>query len=238
MLFIYIHMARGLYFDSYSTYLRVWRRGAVLYVITIAICFLGYVLPWGQMRYWGATVITNLFSVIPLAGPRVVRLMWGGYTVGGPTLNRFYSFHFLLPFVMVPLVGLHLHFLHKLGSSNPLGVDGDDGDLVPFHPYYTLADLQGIIGACFVLDLLVCEYPYLLGDPENFVPANPLNTPIHIKPEWYFLPYYAILRSIPYKGWGVLAITVAVALPFIIPTFFKAGIYQGVHNVIGREWFF
>ena len=149
----------------------------------MAVCFLGYVLPWGQISYWGATVITSLFRVVPVIGNHLVRLMWGGYTVGGPTLNRFYSFHFLLPFTIIPLSMAHLHFLHKLGSSNPLGVDGDDGECIPFHPVYRIRDLGGVIVTCFVLSVLVFEFPRLLGDPENYIPANPLLTPIHIKPE-------------------------------------------------------
>lgn len=158
--------------------------------------------------------------------------------MGGPTLTRFYSFHFLLPFTIIPFSMLHLFFLHKLGSSNPLGVDGDDGECIPFHPIYTVRDLAGVIITCFLLLILVFECPRLLGDPENFVPANPLLTPPHIKPEWYFLPLYAILRSIPHKGLGVCAIAGAILVLFILPSFYKNAKYQGVHNVIGRELYF
>lgn len=190
------------------------------------------------MRFWGATVITNLFTVIPVYGETLVRLIWGGFSVGGPTLNRFYSLHFLLPFSLLPLVGIHLFLLHETGSSNPLGVDGDEGEMVPFHPTYSAGDVLRAASLCLCLSVLINGFPDLLGEPDNWIPADPLSTPPHIKPEWYFLPFYAILRSIPHKTGGVIAIAMAIATLFLLPGLYKHSLYQGMHNTAGRDFFF
>ena len=212
---IYIHIARGIYYGSFF-YQEVWRIGVVILLLTIATAFIGYVLPWGQIRFWGATVITNLFSAIPYIGPALVEWLWGGFAVGNATLNRFFALHFMLPFVIAAMSALHLLFLHQTGSNNPLGIFAPQ-QMVPFHPYYTFKDLVGfvwLLGALILLSLLAPNY---LGDPENFIPANPMVTPLHIKPEWYFLWAYAILRSIPNKLGGVIAIFAAILVLLLLP---------------------
>src|ERR1700681_1452090 len=225
-LIVYIHLFRGLYYGSYK-YPRelLWILGVVILVLMIATAFMGYVLPWGQMSYWAATVITNLFSAIPLVGNKIVTLLWGGFTVGNPTLNRFFSLHYLLPFVIVAVVGLHLVALHQHGSNNPLGIDHKGPqDSIPFHPYYTIKDLFGLTVFLLIFSVFVFFYPNLLGDPQNYVPANPLQTPPDIVPEWYFLPFYAIWRSmtfnvlgIPSKLVGVLLMFSSILLLFVLP---------------------
>jgi len=203
----YIHIFRGLYFGSYKTPRELlWMLGVVILLLMMATAFMGYVLPWGQMSFWGATVITNLFSAIPLVGQHIVTWLWGGFAVDNATLNRFFSLHYLLPFVIVGVVVLHIIALHRFGSNNPLGIDmKGPQDSIPFHPYYTVKDFFGLGVFMIFYAGLVFFAPNLFGEPDNYIPANPLATPPEIVPEWYFLPYYAILRSIPNKLLGVLA---------------------------------
>jgi ubiquinol-cytochrome c reductase cytochrome b/c1 subunit len=216
---VYIHIFRGLYYGSYK-YPRelLWIIGVVILLVMMATAFMGYVLPWGQMSYWGATVITNLFSAIPLVGESIVTWLWGGFSVDNPTLNRFFSLHYLLPFVLVGVVFLHIAALHITGSNNPLGIDvKSPQDTVPFHPYYTIKDSVGTCVFLLIFAILVFFFPNFLGDPINFVPANPLQTPNDIVPEWYFLPFYAILRSVPDKLGGVVMMFGSIAVLFVVP---------------------
>src|SRR5712675_3356029 len=225
-LIVYIHLFRGLYYGSYK-YPRelLWILGVVILLLMIATAFMGYVLPWGQMSYWAATVITNLFSAIPVVGNKIVTLLWGGFTVGNPTLNRFFSLHYLLPFVIVAVVGLHLLALHQHGSNNPLGIDHrGPQDTIPFHPYYTIKDSFGLCVALLVLAFFVFYAPNFFASADNYIPANPMVTPNHIVPEWYLLPYYAILRSItfdflgiPGKLIGVVLSMGSILLLFLVP---------------------
>nr|ACU31090.1 cytochrome b [Paroaria gularis cervicalis] len=212
---IYFHIGRGIYYGSYLNK-ETWNIGVILLLTLMATAFVGYVLPWGQMSFWGATVITNLFSAIPYIGQTLVEWAWGGFSVDNPTLTRFFALHFLLPFVIVGLTLVHLTFLHETGSNNPTGVPSDC-DKIPFHPYYTIKDLLGFVLMLSLLASLALFSPNLLGDPENFTPANPLVTPPHIKPEWYFLFAYAILRSIPNKLGGVLALAASILVLFLMP---------------------
>nr|AAY22034.1 cytochrome b [Regulus calendula]WDE81581.1 cytochrome b [Regulus calendula]WDE81582.1 cytochrome b [Regulus calendula]WDE81583.1 cytochrome b [Regulus calendula]WDE81584.1 cytochrome b [Regulus calendula] len=212
---IYFHIGRGFYYGSYLNK-ETWNVGVILLLALMATAFVGYVLPWGQMSFWGATVITNLFSAIPYIGQTLVEWAWGGFSVDNPTLTRFFALHFLLPFVIAGLTLVHLTFLHETGSNNPLGIPSDC-DKIPFHPYYSTKDLLGFLLMFIPLAALALFSPNLLGDPENFTPANPLATPPHIKPEWYFLFAYAILRSIPNKLGGVLALAASVLVLFLMP---------------------
>nr|BAJ06020.1 cytochrome b [Lepus brachyurus] len=212
---LYMHVGRGIYYGSY-TYLETWNIGIILLFAVMATAFMGYVLPWGQMSFWGATVITNLLSAIPYIGATLVEWIWGGFSVDKATLTRFFAFHFILPFIIAALVMIHLLFLHETGSNNPSGIPSDS-DKIPFHPYYTIKDLLGFLSLILLLLLLVLFSPDLLGDPDNYTPANPLNTPPHIKPEWYFLFAYAILRSIPNKLGGVLALVLSILILAIMP---------------------
>lgn len=212
---IYLHVGRGLYYASYKN-LETWNIGIILLLLTMATAFLGYVLVWGQMRFWGATVITNLISAIPYIGKSIVEWLWGGFAVDNATLNRFFALHFLLPFAIVALTVIHLLFLHQTGSNNPLGINSDSIK-IPFHIYYSVKDIAGFIILFITLLAVALFWPTSLGDPDNFLPANPLVTPAHIKPEWYFLWAYAILRSIPNKLGGVVAIFAAILVLFIIP---------------------
>nr|QEG58691.1 cytochrome b [Oberea yaoshana] len=212
---LYIHIGRGIYYSSYNL-LETWMIGVTIFFMIMATAFLGYVLPWGQMSFWGATVITNLLSAIPYLGNSIVQWIWGGFAVDNATLNRFYSLHFLLPFVSSALIIIHLMFLHQTGSNNPLGTNSNM-DKLPFHPYFSLKDLLGFLIMMMLLLVLTLTNPYLLGDPDNFIPANPLITPIHIQPEWYFLFAYAILRSIPNKLGGVIALVMSIAILYILP---------------------
>nr|UXW88415.1 cytochrome b [Afissula kambaitana] len=212
---IYIHVGRGLYYSSYNL-LHTWMIGVMILFLTMATAFLGYVLPWGQMSFWGATVITNLVSAIPYLGNSIVIWLWGGFAVDNATLTRFFSFHFLLPFIISAMVLIHLLFLHQTGSNNPLGTNSNL-DKIPFHPFFTFKDLLGFILLIFFLMIIIILNPYLLGDPDNFIPANPLVTPVHIQPEWYFLFAYTILRSIPNKLGGVIALVLSIAILFILP---------------------
>lgn len=227
---VYVHIARGLYQFSYA-YPRhhLWQVGVLIFLLMIVTAFLGYVLPWGQMSFWGATVITNLLSAIPYVGSDLVVWVWGGYAVDRPTLNRFFSLHFLLPFVILALVGVHVLELHTAGSNNPVGVPLP-GAYVPFHPYYTLKDGFGIVVFLVCLGGLVFFTPNLLGHSDNYILANPLVTPAHIVPEWYFLPFYAILRSVPSKLGGVLAmllsILVLLVLPYLISPHTRTVLYR------------
>nr|YP_009691898.1 cytochrome b [Pterolophia sp. ZJY-2019]QEG58704.1 cytochrome b [Pterolophia sp. ZJY-2019] len=212
---LYIHIGRGIYFGSYNL-IETWMIGTTIFFIIMATAFLGYVLPWGQMSFWGATVITNLVSAIPYLGFTIVQWLWGGFAVDNATLTRFFALHFLLPFIVMALVIIHLLFLHQTGSNNPLGINSNI-DKMPFHPYFSYKDILGFLIMTLMLIFLTLSNPYLLGDPDNFVPANPLVTPVHIQPEWYFLFAYAILRSIPNKLGGVLALVMSIAILYILP---------------------
>nr|QMX76624.1 cytochrome b [Nannospalax leucodon montanosyrmiensis] len=212
---LFLHVGRGIYYGSYH-FKETWNIGIILLFTVMATAFMGYVLPWGQMSFWGATVITNLLSAIPYVGTTLVEWIWGGFSVDKATLTRFFTFHFILPFIITALVLVHLLFLHETGSNNPSGLDSN-ADKIPFHPYFTIKDILGILILMIVLMLLVLFYPDLLGDPDNYTPANPLNTPPHIKPEWYFLFAYAILRSILNKLGGVLALIMSILILAILP---------------------
>nr|ACL14674.1 cytochrome b [Girardinus microdactylus] len=212
---IYLHIGRGLYYGSYL-YKETWNVGVVLLLLVMMTAFVGYVLPWGQMSFWGATVITNLLSAVPYAGDTLVQWIWGGFSVDNATLTRFFAFHFLLPFVVTAATLVHLIFLHETGSNNPIGLNSD-ADKISFHPYFSYKDLLGFIFLLTALISLALFSPNLLGDPENFTPANPLVTPPHIKPEWYFLFAYAILRSIPNKLGGVLALLASILVLMVVP---------------------
>nr|BAB19306.1 cytochrome b [Marcusenius sp. Nagoya University]BAJ54323.1 cytochrome b [Brevimyrus niger] len=212
---IYLHVARGLYYGSYL-YMETWNIGVVLLLLVMMTAFVGYVLPWGQMSFWGATVITNLLSAVPYIGDALVQWIWGGFSVDNATLTRFFAFHFLFPFVIAAAAILHLLFLHETGSNNPMGLTSD-ADKIPFHPYFSYKDLLGFVIMLIALASLALFSPNLLGDPENFTPANPLVTPPHIKPEWYFLFAYAILRSIPNKLGGVLALVLSILVLMVVP---------------------
>nr|ACL14670.1 cytochrome b [Girardinus metallicus] len=212
---IYLHIGRGLYYGSYL-YKETWNIGVILLLLVMMTAFVGYVLPWGQMSFWGATVITNLLSAVPYAGDTLVQWIWGGFSVDNATLTRFFAFHFLLPFVVTAATLVHLIFLHETGSNNPVGLNSD-ADKISFHPYFSYKDLLGFIFLLTALISLALFSPNLLGDPENFTPANPLVTPPHIKPEWYFLFAYAILRSIPNKLGGVLALLASILVLMVVP---------------------
>nr|YP_010835045.1 cytochrome b [Euglandina singleyana]WFQ82720.1 cytochrome b [Euglandina singleyana] len=215
-LFLYIHLGRGLYYQSYILQTRTWMVGVTIFIISMATAFLGYVLPWGQMSFWGATVITNLLSAVPYFGQALVEWVWGGFSVGQSTLNRFYSLHFILPFMISLLVVVHIMFLHEKGSSNPLGHQ-EHINKISFHPYYMWKDVVGVIITMLLLMVLVLFSPNLLLDPENFMVANPMVTPTHIQPEWYFLFAYAILRSIPSKLGGVIALAFSILFLYFLP---------------------
>nr|YP_009910909.1 cytochrome b [Darevskia clarkorum]QDP70138.1 cytochrome b [Darevskia clarkorum] len=212
---IYLHIGRGLYYGSYI-YTETWNMGVVLLLLVMATAFMGYVLPWGQMSFWGATVITNLLSAMPYVGSTLVEWIWGGFAIDNATLTRFFTLHFMLPFIIMGTSMIHLLFLHETGSNNPAGLNSNT-DKIPFHPYYSYKDLLGALTMLLILLLLALFSPNLLGDPENFSPANPLMTPPHIKPEWYFLFAYAILRSIPNKLGGVLALLFSILVLLIVP---------------------
>lgn len=218
---LYLHIGRGLYYGSYII-IETWNVGIIILILVIATAFIGYVLPWGQIRFWGATVITNLFSAVPYIGKILVEWIWGGFAVDNATLNRFFAIHFVLPFLVIGIVFIHLLFLHQSGSNNPLGLNSSSMK-IPFHVYYRVKDLLGFVFILIFLLIVVLFVPNILGDPENFIPANPLVTPVHIKPEWYFLWAYAILRSIPNKLGGVLSIFIALFILFLVPLLnFKA----------------
>jgi ubiquinol-cytochrome c reductase cytochrome b subunit len=230
---VYIHIFRGMYYGSYKQPRELlWMLGVTIFLLMMATAFMGYVLPWGQMSFWGATVITNLFSAVPLVGDDIVTLLWGGFSVDNPTLNRFFALHYLLPFVIVGVVFLHVWALHVTGSNNPLGIEPKGPqDTLPFHPYYTMKDTFGLLAFLTVYAAFTFFLPNALGHPDNYIPADPLVTPAHIVPEWYFLPFYAILRAItfdigipftdivliPAKLGGVLAMFGSIAILFVFP---------------------
>lgn len=212
---IYLHVGRGIYYASHL-FIETWNVGVIILLLVIITAFIGYVLPWGQISFWGATVITNLLSAIPYIGKILVEWVWGGFSVDNATLTRFFAFHFTLPFIVAAIVIVHLLFLHETGSNNPIGTNRNQ-DKIPFHPYFSLKDLAGFIITTTGLTIVTLIDPYLLGDPENFIPANPLVTPVHIQPEWYFLFAYAILRSIPNKLGGVVALIISIIILFTLP---------------------
>lgn len=217
---IYTHIGRGIYYKSFIL-THTWLIGVTIFFITIATAFLGYVLPWGQISFWGATVITNLVSTIPYIGNIVVVWIWGGFSINNATLNRFFSFHFILPFIILILVIIHLYFLHITGSNNPLGTNRNLNK-IPFHIYFSYKDLLGFIIITFILTIIILQYPYIFRDPDNFIPANPIVTPIHIQPEWYFLFAYAILRSIPNKLGGVIALIISIIILYFLPLIYSS----------------
>jgi ubiquinol-cytochrome c reductase cytochrome b subunit len=234
---VYMHMARGLYYGSYYKPRELlWNVGVVLFFIMMGTAFLGYVLPWGQMSFWGATVITNLLSAIPWIGGDLVQFIWGGYAVDNATLTRFYSLHYVLPFVLVALSMIHMIALHEQGGTNSLGIQSEI-DKIPFHPYYTFKDIHGAVIMLGVLSFLVFFEPNLLGHPDNYIPANPLVTPSHIVPEWYFLPFYAILRAIPNKLGGVIAMFGAILVYFLLPKLSLSKIRSSMFRPISRQLF-
>lgn len=236
---VYVHMFRGLYYGSYKAPREVlWWLGLLIFICMMATAFMGYVLPWGQMSFWAATVITSLFSALPLVGHAIVSWLWGGFAVGNPTLNRFYSLHYLLPFVIFGLVFLHLWALHTVKSNNPLGIDmKGPQDSIPFHPYYTIKDLVGVGVLLLVYLSLVFFNPNLFGEADNYIPANPLVTPAHIVPEWYFLPFYAMLRSIPDKLIGVLVLFGSLLILFVVPWLDTSRVRSARFRPIYRIWF-
>lgn len=243
---VYIHIFRGLYYGSYKAPRELlWMLGVVILFLMMATAFMGYVLPWGQMSFWAATVITNLFSAIPLFGESIVTWLWGGFSVDNPTLQRFFSLHYLLPFVIVGVVFLHLWALHTHGSNNPVGIDLTKKDKIPFHPYYTVKDMFGLAVFLIVFAGFVFFAPNVLGHPDNYIPANPLVTPPHIVPEWYFLPFYAILRAItfdifwiiPAKLGGVIAMFAAIGVLFFLPWLDTSKVRSARYRPIYRIFF-
>nr|QHF17851.1 cytochrome b [Acrotaeniostola dissimilis] len=222
---IYLHVGRGIYYGSYL-FTPTWLIGVLILFLVMATAFMGYVLPWGQMSFWGATVITNLLSAIPYLGIDLVQWVWGGFAVDNATLTRFFTFHFILPFIVLAMTLIHLLFLHQTGSNNPMGLNSNI-DKIPFHPYFSFKDIVGFIVMIMMLIMLTLINPYLLGDPDNFIPANPLVTPVHIQPEWYFLFAYAILRSIPNKLGGVIALVLSIAILAILP-FYHLSKFRGI----------
>ncbi len=236
---VYIHMFRGLYYGSYKAPREIlWILGVLIFLAMMATAFMGYVLPWGQMSFWGATVITNLFSAFPIVGDPIVTWLWGGFSVDNPTLNRFFALHFLLPFVIFALVFLHVAALHITGSNNPLGIDAKGPqDTVPFNPYVTVKDGFAIVVFFIFYAAFVFFAPNFMGHPDNYIPANPLVTPAHIVPEWYFLPFYAILRAIPDKLGGVIAMFGAIAVLFVLPWLDTSKVRSCKFRPIYRQFF-
>ena len=236
---VYLHIFRGLYYGSYKAPRELlWILGVVIFLLMMATAFMGYVLPWGQMSFWGATVITNLFSAIPLVGESIVTFLWGGFSVDNPTLNRFFSLHYLMPFLIAGVVVLHIVALHRFGSNNPIGIDTKGKqDTISFHPYYTIKDIVG--GAMFLLLLAIAVFffPKAMGHPDNYIPANPMQTPAHIVPEWYFLPFYAILRAVPDKLGGVLLMFGAIAILFILPWLDRSPVRSARFRPVFRIFF-
>jgi quinol-cytochrome oxidoreductase complex cytochrome b subunit len=215
---VYSHIFRGLYYGSYIQPRQLlWCSGVVIFILMMGTAFMGYVLPWGQMSFWGATVITSLVTAVPVAGKSIVDWLWGGFTVSNPTLNRFFSLHFFLPFIIAGLSIIHLALLHKNGSNNPLGISSCNAEKIPFYPYFLFKDLFAIYCFFFFFGIFIFYLPNLLGHPDNYIPANPMQTPAHIVPEWYFLPFYAVLRSIPDKLGGVAAMGGALLILLLIP---------------------
>jgi len=239
---VYIHIFRGLYYTSYiKPRETLWMSGIIIFLLMMATAFLGYVLPWGQMSYWGATVITNLFSSIPFIGENIVEWLWGGFSVKNPTLNRFFSLHYTIPFLILGLVLVHLSLLHRVGSTNPAGIP-DGVDYIPFYPYFIIKDLFSLVVFAFFFGFIIFYYPNVLGHPDNYVIGSSQSTPEHIVPEWYFLPFYAILRSVPSKFGGVLlmlgAIVVLLFLPFIHKDIYKTVENRPLHFILFWLLFF
>ena len=236
---VFIHIFRGLYYGSYKAPRELlWILGVLILLLMMATAFMGYVLPWGQMSFWGATVITNLFSAIPFIGDSIVTFLWGGFSVDNPTLNRFFALHYLMPFLIVGVVILHLVALHRFGSNNPIGIDpSGPQDTVPFHPYYTIKDFFGLSVFLTLFAAEIFFFHNFMGHPDNYIPANPMQTPAHIVPEWYFLPFYAILRAVPDKLGGVLAMFGAIAVLFILPWLDRSPIRSGNFRPIFKIFF-
>ncbi|SFO47337.1 ubiquinol-cytochrome c reductase cytochrome b subunit [Cohaesibacter marisflavi] len=236
---VYIHIFRGLYYGSYKAPREVvWILGVVIFLLMMATGFMGYVLPWGQMSFWGATVITNLFSAFPYVGDAIVTLLWGGFSVDNPTLNRFFSLHYLLPFMLVGVVALHIWAFHVVGNNNPTGVEvKDSNDTVAFTPYYTIKDIFAIVVFLVFFAWMMFMVPNFMGHPDNYIPADPLVTPPHIVPEWYFLPFYAILRAIPDKLMGVLAMFGAIGVLFVLPWLDTSKVRSMNYRPLGRQFF-
>ena len=236
---VFVHIFRGLYYGSYKAPRELlWWLGIIILLLMMATAFMGYVLPWGQMSFWGATVITNLFSAIPLVGESITQWLWGGYSIDNPTLSRFYTLHFLFPFLIVGVVILHIVALHTHGSNNPLGIDKKGSqDTIPFHPYYTIKDLFGLSVALTIFFAVVFFIPDYLGHPDNYIPADPLKTPAHIVPEWYFLPFYAILRAIPDKLGGVIAMFSAIFILFLLPWLDSSKVRSATFRPIYNKFF-
>ena len=236
---VFIHIFRGLYYGSYKAPRELlWWLGIIILLLMMATAFMGYVLPWGQMSFWGATVITNLFSAIPIIGEGITQWLWGGYSIDNPTLSRFYTLHFLFPFLIVGVVILHIVALHTHGSNNPLGIDKKGTqDTIPFHPYYTIKDLFGLSFALTIFFAVVFFIPDYLGHPDNYIPADPLKTPAHIVPEWYFLPFYAILRAIPDKLGGVIAMFSAIFVLFLLPWLDSSKVRSATFRPIYKKFF-
>nr|AGA56218.1 cytochrome b [Cryptolithodes sitchensis] len=232
---LYLHIGRGIYYGSYMN-VPAWLVGVIILFLVMATAFLGYVLPWGQMSFWGATVITNLFSAVPYVGTYLVNWIWGGFAVENATLTRFYSLHFLFPFVVMALSVVHIMFLHQTGANNPLGISSQV-DKVPFHPYFTYKDIVGFVVMLWALLMLSLLFPFALMDPDNFIPANPMVTPKHIQPEWYFLFAYAILQSIPNKALGVIALVLSVAALMTFPFTHKSK-FRGLTFYPMSQWLF
>jgi quinol-cytochrome oxidoreductase complex cytochrome b subunit len=236
---VYLHIFRGMYYGSYKAPRELlWWLGLVIFLLMMATAFMGYVLPWGQMSFWGATVITNLFGALPIVGESIVSWLWGGFAIGNPTLNRFFSLHYLLPFVIVGVVILHIWALHTNGSNNPTGIEiKDKQDSIPFHPYYTVKDMFGLAIFLIFFSAFLFYAPNYMGHPDNYIPADPLVTPAHIVPEWYFLPFYAILRAVPDKLGGVLLMFGAIAVLFALPWLDKSRIKSARFRPIYKQLF-
>jgi len=227
---MYTHIARGIYYHSFNLTF-TWLRGVTIFILSIATAFLGYVLPWGQISYWGATVITNLTTAIPYVGIIIIEWIWGGYSINNATLNRFFSFHFILPFIIIFIIILHLYFLHETGSKNPLGINRNFNK-IPFNIYFTLKDTFGFILLFIIFIIINLQYPFIFRDPDNFTEANPLVTPTHIQPEWYFLFAYAILRSIPNKLGGIIALLSSILVLYTLKwiKFYSFNLYRQASN--------
>jgi ubiquinol-cytochrome c reductase cytochrome b/c1 subunit len=236
---VYVHIFRGFYYGSYKAPREIlWILGVIIFLLMMATAFMGYVLPWGQMSFWGATVITNLFSAFPVVGETIVSYLWGGYAVGDPTLNRFFSLHYLLPFMIAGVVILHVWALHIPGSNNPAGVEKKtEKDTLPFHPYFTVKDAFALVLFIMFFSWFVFYIPNYLGHADNYVPADPSVTPSHIVPEWYFLPYYAILRAIPDKLMGVLAMFGSIAVLVFVPWLDTSKIKSATYRPLYRQFF-
>lgn len=236
---VYLHILRGLYYGSYKAPREIlWWFGILIFITMMATAFIGYVLPWGQMSYWGATVITNLFSAIPVVGESIVTFLWGGYSVDNPTLNRFFALHYLLPFIILGLVVVHVVALHKNGSNNPTGVEvKSKKDTIPFHPYYTVKDFFGFGVFFLVFAYFTFFAPNYLGHPDNYIPANPMVTPAHIVPEWYFLPFYAMLRAIPDKLGGVIIMFGSLLVLFVLPWLDSSKVKSGNYRPMFKIFF-